>query len=734
MSRLQIFPPIITLYPNDRQDFVAQATPPPGMWLGVTNSGDIKSDFSLEVDAGQSSTGGFNGHRLMSGIGFVEWVVDNAFLPIASGGPGQWVFTGHCFTSSPALAYRVELNPASLVIKDENLNTLTTIVYSTLAGDVYRLEMSSGGWRLYGNGNLVHSRVNLGTPIIYPLEYSSSLTEPVANVSLSRIPAPRLIGDWKVHPSVTWTTPTHGAISTYSTAPATQYGNGTVPGIYTLTAQIEPAADATGVQKATALIEIAALDILGPSELTLQPGQKIRPKTNYDQAQNLLVAWTVASGGGSFAQDEYTAATAPGVSVLRATASVNNQVADIAVTVPAVITNTNNYTAAKPSEQIDFDTNILASSLPAIVGASVAVAGTGDLTVGLPGNLRENDIMLLFVETANEVVAAPSGWVAVADSPQGTGTPGDAAATRLSVFWKRAVLSETAPVITDPGDHVVAQIFAARSCIATGNPWDVTSGNTGSSSTSVSIPGDTTTVNNCLVVLAVSNGTDTATPQTSGYTNGDLSSLAEVDDFNSTQGNGGGFAVATGGKATAGTYGATTATLANASTQGRMSIALKPAVIAWSASIGSINSSTGVWTAPSLAGQTARITATNGTFTATLEVLVLEAFPFSDFILPMSWDRNLPALVSMSEDRSSRITREKARPFDSYPIRLTSRTLADSNAVDAFFDAQGFGKPFILEDKVRGIRKVGWFDSPIRHEARDECDIDLSFQFLEARI
>jgi hypothetical protein len=39
-----------------------------------------------------------------------------------------------------------------------------------------------------------------------------------------------------------------------------------------------------------------------------------------------------------------------------------------------------------------------------------------------------------------------------------------------------------------------------------------------------------------------------------------------------------------------------------------------------------------------------------------------------------------------------------------------------------------------LKDKVRGIRKVGWFDSPIRHEARDECDIDLSFQFPEARI
>jgi len=154
----------------------------------------------------------------------------------------------------------------------------------------------------------------------------------------------------------------------------------------------------------------------------------------------------------------------------------------------------------------------------------------------------------------------------------------------------------------------------------------------------------------------------------------------------------------------------------------------------WTASAGVINSGTGEWIVPSNLGQTIKITATDGVFTATRDVLIIEKFPFSDFTLPVSWDRNLLVLISKSEDRTSRITREKAPPYDSYPVRLTSRTLTDSNAVDAFFDAKGFGKPFILEDKVRNIRKVGWFDSGIRHEARDECDIDLSFQFLEARI
>jgi len=155
----------------------------------------------------------------------------------------------------------------------------------------------------------------------------------------------------------------------------------------------------------------------------------------------------------------------------------------------------------------------------------------------------------------------------------------------------------------------------------------------------------------------------------------------------------------------------------------------------WSSVPPGINSLTGLWIAPSIVGQTVKITATDfGSNNVTRDVLILDKFPFSDFSLPVSWDRNLSALVSMSEDRTSRITREKAPAYDTYPITLTSRTLADSNAVDAFFDAKGLGKPFILEDKIRGIRKVGWFDSAIRHEARDECDIDLSFQFLEARI
>jgi len=483
------------------------------------------------------------------------------------------------------------------------------------------------------------------------------------------------------------------------------------------------------LQSTSATTTIPPLQIFGDTVVTLQPGQIIRFQTNYDVANN-PPTWSVVSGGGSFSNGVFTAPIAPGTTVVRATAATGNQVADILVNIPAIITPS--FAFVGPLETIDWDTNIPA--LPTFIAAGTFAEGTGNITPGPPAGIQANDILLLFVETANETVSAPAGWSAVADSPQGTGTVGGATSTALTVFWRRATANESAPTITDPGDHVVAQIHAFRGCIDTGNPWDVTSGNTGGSSTAVSIPGDTTTLPNCLVVLAVANATDTATPQASGYVNTDLANLTERADINTAQGNGGGFAVITGEKVVAGAYAATTATLATASVQGRISIALKPAPIVWTVSTGTINSSTGNWTSPSLTGQTVRITVSNGTFTAIRDVLILDLFPLNNPTLPVSWDRNLTALISMSEDRSSRITREKAPAYDSYPVKFTERSLTESNSVDAFFDAHGFGKRFILEDKLRGIRKVGWFDSIIHHDGYDECVIDLSFQFLEARL
>jgi hypothetical protein len=217
---------------------------------------------------------------------------------------------------------------------------------------------------------------------------------------------------------------------------------------------------------------------------------------------------------------------------------------------------------------------------PVQQGVGVAVSGTGNITPSWPAH-QPNDVGLLIVETANQAVAAPAGWTQVTNSPQGNGTAGSTAATRLTLFWRRATSSnQAAPTIVDPGDHCVAQIITFRGATPTGNPWEATAGNnTATSQTTASIPGANVTALNRLVVAIVSNMTDTAAPQASGWSNPDLDNVAEVPgaDVDSASGNGGGFSVATGRTRAIGVYGPTSATLATASRQGRISIALKAA-------------------------------------------------------------------------------------------------------------------------------------------------------------
>jgi len=211
------------------------------------------------------------------------------------------------------------------------------------------------------------------------------------------------------------------------------------------------------------------------------------------------------------------------------------------------------------------------------VGAGAKASGTGAVTPALPTGWQANDIFLLFCETANQAVTAPTGWTEVASSPQGTGTAGGTSSTRLTVFWRRATSSETAPTIADPGDHICAGILAFRNVVETGNPWDVTAGDVlTTASTSVTIPGATTTVPGCMVVVAVATGPDTTTAQCSGWTNPNLQNLQELVDYYTNSGNGGGFGVAAGTMTNAGNYGSTTATVATSFVQGRISIALKP--------------------------------------------------------------------------------------------------------------------------------------------------------------
>ena len=91
---------------------------------------------------------------------------------------------------------------------------------------------------------------------------------------------------------------------------------------------------------------------------------------------------------------------------------------------------------------------------------------------------------------------------------------------------------------------------------------------------------------NRLIVNVLSTATDTLNdevpggtdiPQADGWTNANLTSLAECVDYSDIPSNGGGVHVATGVLASAGSSGNTTLTLATASGFGALTIALKGA-------------------------------------------------------------------------------------------------------------------------------------------------------------
>lgn len=205
--------------------------------------------------------------------------------------------------------------------------------------------------------------------------------------------------------------------------------------------------------------------------------------------------------------------------------------------------------------------------MPTWVATGAKGEGTGNVTPALPVGWAEDDIFLLHIETANEPPAAITDWLQVPDSPQGIGSAGGAGSYALSVWWRRATSSESAPTITDPGDHCLAVISAYRGARTSGNPYDVTAGDTTSttSTTAVSIPGDTTTEADCLIVASVAGHLDVTFGT---WANADLANVAEVADVLTTDGNNGAIGVAVGEKATAGLFGATTATASGAVRQG----------------------------------------------------------------------------------------------------------------------------------------------------------------------
>lgn len=218
---------------------------------------------------------------------------------------------------------------------------------------------------------------------------------------------------------------------------------------------------------------------------------------------------------------------------------------------------------------------------PDFVAAGTAVSHSTTTVAPTWPTHEAGDVALLICESsAAEAVTLTDaqGFVEADDSPQASATA--TLDSRLTVFWCRATgTSMAAPTVADPGNHILAQILTFRGCVDSGDPYNVTAGEAlGAEDTAVSVPGGTTTVDNCLVVVICSSGRDLlSTAAFGGWTNADLVDVTEIADVHVNDGNGGGFGAACGVKETAGLFGATTANALGVTTgQGRIMIALKP--------------------------------------------------------------------------------------------------------------------------------------------------------------
>lgn len=209
-------------------------------------------------------------------------------------------------------------------------------------------------------------------------------------------------------------------------------------------------------------------------------------------------------------------------------------------------------------------------TFPTYISYGDEQAGTGNVTYTLPNNgtaWAAGDLLLLVIETANEAVTPPTGWTLLVEI--GTGTAAATDATRLTVFYRVAQTGDTAPTVTDPGDHQCGHTMAIR-CSGGVSIGNIASDVLTSSSTTVTCPTIATTGTDRLVVCIASSPLDTASwPGSTSWTNANLTSFGEGGTIyigtQTSSGNGGAISGVTGRRANqTASIGSTTSTWSTA--------------------------------------------------------------------------------------------------------------------------------------------------------------------------
>ncbi len=215
---------------------------------------------------------------------------------------------------------------------------------------------------------------------------------------------------------------------------------------------------------------------------------------------------------------------------------------------------------------------------PTFVAAGSAGSGSSGFSLSAESTTRIGDLLILVVETSGEGTnMSISGWTHFADSPLA-----DVASTsgsKLNVMWRVATAVGTSNFVSipDSGDHQGGSILAFRGFSALVSNFAVSMTANTTASTTVTWPSIDTKTPNCRLLYIASRPNDLlSNAQFSGFTNANLAGAAEISEYGSDAGNGGGWVACSGTKADAGATGESTATNLVATTNVLFVLAIEP--------------------------------------------------------------------------------------------------------------------------------------------------------------
>lgn len=192
---------------------------------------------------------------------------------------------------------------------------------------------------------------------------------------------------------------------------------------------------------------------------------------------------------------------------------------------------------------------------------------------------QTNDIGILVIyddsSASGSEIDPGAGWTLIDNGNHGS--------ARIKAFWRRAASNSesAAGFVTSSGlptggsaANAYGVIITYRGCVPTGDPINATANSTRTSSTSCTFPTITTTEADAMILLLASRDNDSSAAAWSAITNAALGSITERFDAGITNGNGGGFVIAEGTKATTGAVGTTSSTVTS-SAGGMITFALR---------------------------------------------------------------------------------------------------------------------------------------------------------------